>query len=54
MKNVKEKLISLLGLCSDDKTEATRLQLLTSILQSEDYYALSKSVALKKQFEEER
>lgn len=52
MKNVKEKLISLLGLCSDDKTEATRLQLLTSILQSEDYYALSKSVALKKQFEE--
>lgn len=51
MKNVREKLISLLGLCSDDETEATKLQLLTSIIQSEDYAALSKSVALKKLFE---
>lgn len=52
MKNVREKLISLLGLCSDDETEATKLQLLTSIIQSEDYAALSKSVALKKLFED--
>ena len=52
MKNVREKLISLLGLCSDDETEATKLQLLTSIMQSEDYTALSKSVALKKPFED--
>lgn len=52
MKNVREKLISLLGLCSDNKTEATKLQLLTSIIQSEDYTALSKSVALKKPFED--
>lgn len=52
MKNVREKLISLLGLCSADETEATKLQLLTSIIQSEDYTALSKSVALKKLFED--
>ena len=52
MKKVREKLISLLGLCSDDETEATKLQLLTSIMQSEDYSALSKSVALKKPFED--
>lgn len=52
MKNVREKLIYLLGLCSDDETEATKLQLLTSIMQSEDYTALSKSVALKKPFED--
>ena len=52
MKNVREKLISLLGSCSDDETEATKLQLLTSIMQSEDYTALRKSVALKKPFED--
>lgn len=52
MKNVREKLISLLGLCADDEIEATKLQLLTSIMQSEDYTALSKSVALKKPFED--
>lgn len=52
MKNVRERLISLLGLCSDDKIEATKLQLLTSILQSKDYAALNKSVALKKIFED--
>ncbi|MDO5445837.1 MAG: hypothetical protein Q4F31_09500, partial [Eubacteriales bacterium] len=52
MKNEREKLISLLCFCSDDETEATKLQLLTSIMQSEDYDALSKSVALKRQFED--
>jgi len=52
MKNKREKLISLLGLCSDNETEATKLQLLMSIIQSEDYTAFSKSVALKKPFEE--
>ena len=52
MKNTREKLISLLGFCSDDKTEATKLQLLTSITQSADYAALSKSSALKKPFED--
>lgn len=52
MKNTREKLISLLGLCSDDKTEAIKLQLLTSITQSADYAALSKSSALKKPFED--
>ena len=52
MKNVREKLISLLGLCSDDEQKASKLQLLTSIMQSEDYTVLSKSVALKKPFED--
>lgn len=52
MKNVREKLISLLGSCSEDKAEAARLQLLTDITQSSDYSALSSSVALKQQFEE--
>lgn len=52
MKNVREKLISLLSLCSDDETEATKLQLLTSIMQSADYSVLSKSVALRKPFED--
>ena len=52
MENLRVKLISLLGLCSDDKIEATKLQLLTSIILSEDYSALSKSVALKKPFED--
>lgn len=52
MKDVRKKLLSLLCLCSDDAIEATKLQLLTSIIQSEDYTALSKSVALKKPFEE--
>ena len=52
MKNVREKLVSLLGLCSDDETEATKLQLLMSIMQSEAYSVLSKSVALKRTFED--
>lgn len=52
MKNVREKLISLLGLCSEDETEANKLQLLTSITQAADYLTLSKSIALKKPFED--
>ncbi len=52
MKNVREKLISLLGLCSDDNTKATKLQLLISIMQSADYSELGKSDALKKPFED--
>ena len=52
MKNVRVKLLALLRLCSDDKIAATKLQLLTSIILSEEYSALSKSVALKKPFED--
>jgi len=52
MKSAREKLISLLGLCSDDETEATKLQLLTKITRSADYSALLKSVALKKIYED--
>lgn len=52
MKNVREKLISLLGMCSDDESTATKLQLLTNITQSSDYTTLSKSIALKKPYEE--
>ena len=52
MNNTREKLISLLGLCSDNETEATKLQLMTSIIQSADYSTLSKSVVLKKPFED--
>ena len=52
MKNIREQLISLLGLCSDNETEATRLQLLTSITQSADYSELSNSIALNKVFQD--
>lgn len=49
MKNVREKAVSLPGMCSDDETEATKLRLLTSIIPSEDDCVWSKSLALKKQ-----
>lgn len=52
MKNVRERLVYLLVLCSDNKTEATKLQLLLNIIQSEYYIELSKSVALNKPFED--
>lgn len=52
MNNLREKLIDLLGLCSEDEAAATKLRLLTSIIRSEDYAALRQSVAPKKQFED--
>lgn len=52
MKRMSEKLLSLLGLCADNENEATKLQMLARITQSADYQELSKSIALKKPFEE--
>ena len=52
MKKEIEKLIFLLRLCSDDETEAIKLQFLVNIISSDDYLAFSKSAALKNPFEE--
>ena len=52
MKTAFDKFISLLGKCSENGDEATRLQLLASIIQSQDYKVLSRAVALKTAFQE--
>ena len=52
MKNSVNKLLSLLGLCSENKDEAEKQQLLVRITRSPDYKELSHSVALKMLFEE--
>ncbi len=52
MKNAFDKLFSLLGCCSENPEESSKLQLLVQITQSIDYKALSGAAALKKPFDE--
>ncbi len=52
MKNAIDKLLSLLERCSENSDEATRLQLIASITQSQDYKELSRAIALQKPFQE--
>lgn len=51
MKNVFEKLASLLGQCSENRNEAERLSLIARIAQSSDYKKLKSAVAFKEPFE---
>ena len=52
MKNIREQLITLLKLSSDDQSAAIKLQLLSNITRSAEYSALSKSNVFKQLFED--
>lgn len=52
MKTVIEKLLLLLGGCSENSNEATKLRLIANITQSPDYKKLSKAASLKTLFQE--
>lgn len=52
MKTAIDKLFSLLGRCSENGDETTKLQLIASITQSQDYKELSRATALKTPFQD--